>query len=98
MYLKIHRSRRSVVAVCDSDLLGKKFEEGKKQLDVRENFYKGELLTEDKVVSIMKREKQDDSTFYIAGKRSVKLALDNGIIFEGNIGHVAGIPFALMLL
>ena len=41
VYIKVHNSYRSVVAVADSDLLGKRFEEGIKQLDVRENFYNG---------------------------------------------------------
>jgi hypothetical protein len=38
----IHSSCRDVVAICDSELLGKVFEEGQLQLDVKESFYKGE--------------------------------------------------------
>ncbi len=40
MYLKIHKSYRNVVALCDAELIGKKFEEGNMQLYLRENFYK----------------------------------------------------------
>ena len=39
MLVKIHKSYRNVVAVCDSDLIGKKFEEDKFQLDLKESFY-----------------------------------------------------------
>src|SRR3989344_5883190 len=98
MYVKIHRSYRKIIAICDSELLGKKFEEGKKQLDVRENFYKGEKFSLDKVAGIMKSERADDSTFNIVGERAVKLAMNLGIIFEGNVGNVDGIPFALILV
>jgi hypothetical protein len=98
MYVKIHRSYRRIVAVCDSEILGKKFEERKMQLDVRENFYKGEKFNAERVLEIMKSERADDSTFNIAGKRAVELALKNGIISEGNVGKVDGVPFALVLL
>ena len=44
MYIKIHRSYRNVVAICDAEILGKKFEEGKRVLDVRESFYNNEKV------------------------------------------------------
>ena len=28
LYIKVHKSYRTVVALCDSEILGKKFEEG----------------------------------------------------------------------
>jgi uncharacterized protein len=98
MYIKIHESYRKVVALCDKELIGKKFEEGKMQLDVRENFYKGKEITDDEITERLKDFKLDDSTFNIVGEKSVKAALDAGIITEGNIGKVDGIPFALSLL
>jgi len=98
MHVKIHRSYRKVVAVCDNDLIGKKFEEGKKQLDVRESFYSGDEFDVERVKEIMKGEAADDSTFNIVGEESVKIALESGIIVEGNVGRVDGVPFALRLL
>jgi hypothetical protein len=42
MYVKIHKTEnKDIVAVCDEDLLGKKFEEKELILDVSEEFYKG---------------------------------------------------------
>ncbi len=98
MFVKIHNSYRKVIAICDSDIIGKKFEEGKRQLDVRESFYRGDELSEEEVIDLMVKEKYDDSTFNIAGKKSVELALKSGIIYEGNVGSVDGIPFALLLI
>jgi uncharacterized protein len=98
MHIKIHESYRKVVAVCDDDLIGKLFEEGKKQLHVRENFYKDKVLKHDEVVPLLKKLIQEDATFNIVGEDSVKAALDAEIISEGNIGKVQGVPFALVLL
>ena len=98
MHIKIHESYRKVVALCDDELIGKKFEEGKMQLDVRENFYKGEEIGDKEAVKVLKDYFSDDATFNIVGAKSVKAALDAGIILKGNVGKVQGIPFALLLL
>ena len=43
--LKIHLSgNKKVIAICDYELLGKKFEEDSLQLNLNERFLKGELL------------------------------------------------------
>ena len=97
MYLKIHKSYREVVAVCDSELVGKKFESGKFQLDVKENFYKGEKLSEEKIISEMKRMIREDATFNIVGEKSVNAAIKAEIISPDSIGKIAGIPFAMLL-
>jgi uncharacterized protein len=98
MLIKIHDSYRRVVAVCDSDLVGKKFEAGKMQLDVKNHFYSGEEVDSEKLVEILKREQNNYATFNIVGEESVKVALESGLISEGNIGNVGGVPFALLLL
>jgi len=98
MYIKIHDSYRRIIAICDNDLIGKKFEEGKRQLDVRESFYSGEEVDEERVVEMMKGFAADDATFSIVGSKSVEMALDAGVISDGNVGKVDGVPFALVLL
>jgi len=96
--LRIHRSYRSVVAVCDKELLGKKFFEGKRQLDVRESFYKERELDRESLRKLMIMQKMEDCTFNIVGVESVSLALEEGIISENCVGKVDGVPFALLLL
>jgi len=51
--LKIHKSYRDLVAVCDTELLGKYFEEGGFQLDVKESFYKGDEIDDDELQEIL---------------------------------------------
>jgi len=98
MLIKIHKSYRKVVAVCDSDLIGKKFEEGKMQLDVRENFYSGDEVSEEKLIEILQKEKNNYATFNIVGEKSINCAKDAGVVADGNVGKVDGVPFALVLL
>ncbi len=98
MFVNIIKTYRDIIAVCDEDILGKRFEEGKFQLDVKENFYKGKEMTEELVIEIMKKFSGEDATFNIVGKNSVNAALNAGIISEEGVGKIKGIPFALVLL
>src|SRR3989344_1617063 len=97
MFIKIHESYRNVVAICDSELLGKRFEEDKFQLDVKENFYKGEKLSEKEIISEMKRMAREDATFNIVGEKSVNAAIKAEIISPDAVGEISGIPFAMLL-
>jgi len=100
--LNIIKSYRDVIAVCDKEILGKKFEEkfGEhiKQLDIKDNFYRGEEVSEEKAAETMKRFAREDATFNIAGEKSVAAALKAGVISKEAIGSIQGIPFALVLL
>jgi len=98
MFVKIHKSYREVVAVCDSDLIGKYFEEEEFQLDIKESFYKGEDLSREETFEIMKDGATEDATFNIVGKESTDLALEAGIIEKEGISEIQGIPFALVLM
>lgn len=98
MLIKIHQAYRDVVAVCDFELLGQKFEQGNFQLDVKESFFKGEKVTEEKAIEIIKKMSKEDATFNIVGVKSVSCALKVGIINEEGIKKIQGIPFALVLL
>ena len=94
IFLKIHADAidpsRIIISICDSDLIGKKFEEGKRQLNVSERFYKGETKTEDEITEIMK----NASNINIVGKESIALALKLNIIVKENIIKIQGIPHA----
>ena len=98
MFVKIHNSYRDVVAICDSDLVGKRFEEGKFQLDVKENFFRGEEIGEEKVIKILRDMATEDSTFNIIGEKSTNTAIKAGIITKEGVKKIQGVPFALVLL
>ncbi len=97
MLVKIHKSYRGVIAICDSELLGKKFEEGKMQIELN-GFFNGEEKTEQEILEIMQDAAKEDATFNIVGEKSISLALKVQIIDKKGIKKIQGVPVALTLL
>ena len=98
MYIKIHSSYRNVVSICDAELVGKIFEEGKRQLDVRENFYKDKKVSKEEAIKILRVQSAKDSTFNIVGKKAIETAVEAGIINKDSVCTVQDIPFTLVLI
>ena len=98
MLVRIIKTYRDVVAICDSNLLGEKFQEDKFQLDIKESFFGGEETTEEEVIEIMKQKSAEDATFNIIGKESINTALKAGIISPEHIKKIRKIPFSLILI
>jgi uncharacterized protein len=97
MFLKIHKSYRDVVAICDSELIGKKFEQDNFQLDIKENFFKGEELNEKELEKKMEEYFKEDATFNIIGEKSINTAIKANIINKQGIKKIQNIPFAMIL-
>jgi hypothetical protein len=98
MYLKIIDSTRIVVALADKDLVGQKFFEGKKQLDVKESFYKGEEMPVEKLKETLHKLKEEDATFNIVGEKSIELAIREGLIEKENVLTIDKIPYSFIFL
>lgn len=91
MFAKIHKSGdRNIIAICDEDLIGKKFAEKNLILDITERFYKGEKLNPEQVLELMK----DSLNLNIVGEESINIALKNNIIEKESIIKIQGIPHA----
>ncbi len=97
MLLKIHRSYRNVVALVDSSLFGKKFEEGNLQLEIKEHFFKRDEMMYEQVIDVLQRQLAEDATFTIVGKESIAAAVEVGVVDEGSVATIQGVPFALKL-
>ncbi len=88
---KVHvADGRKMVAVCDSGLLGKKFEEKGLQIDLTGSFYRGEEADEEKLRLMMKGAYVAD----FVGKESVGFGVKEGIVKKENVVTVAGVPRA----
>jgi len=98
MLVKIHKSYREIVAICDSDLLEKTFEEDNRQIIIGKNFFGGEEKSEGEVLNIIREYSDSDSTFNIVGQKSIDIALKSGIIKKEGIILIQGVPTALVLL
>lgn len=98
MFIKIHKSYRTVVALADRELIGKTFLQGNKQLQITHSFFQGSEITEEKAIKMLKEQAREDATFNIVGNKSVNTAKKAGIITNDNIARVQEIPFALVLI
>jgi hypothetical protein len=98
MKIKIHQAYRTIVAVCDSDLVGKTFEEGIRRIEIRPSFFEGEEKKKEELAEILKDLDKEDSTFNIVGEESVQTALEAGIIEKHGIIKIDNIPVALGLM
>ncbi|MHB9286860.1 DUF424 domain-containing protein [Halobacteriales archaeon Cl-PHB] len=70
-----------LVSVCDADVMGETFEDGRVSLTVEEEFYDGESAGEETVVSSL----ASCTTANLVGDRAVSLAIDHGFVDEENV-------------
>ena len=98
MLVKVHKTYRWVVALCDSNLFGKKLEQGKAQLDMTGNFFKGEEKIGEEVGEIVLDAQREDATFFIVGSESVELCKKLGLVLDSGVMEIQGVPVALVLL
>lgn len=96
--IKIHKSYRFVIAICDKEIYGKKFEDENIQLDLTNNFFNGEEVNENELIDLINVYSQEDATFNIVGERSTSLALQINLISKEGIKKINNIPYAFILL
>ncbi len=100
MLVKIHKATRYVVAICDTDLFGKKFldADNTRQIDLTTSFFQGEEKSEEETEELILDMVREDASFNIVGEKSCQIALKAGAIDEDGITKIADIPIALTLL
>ncbi len=95
MLVKIHRKEsRTIVAVCDKQLLGQLLEENGKQLDLRGDFYKGDERDTEEIGDIIR----NADGVNLVGEEAVALGLQEGVIEKEHVMKVKGIPHAQAVL
>ncbi|MDE1851647.1 MAG: DUF424 family protein [Candidatus Micrarchaeota archaeon] len=92
IYIKTYETEKgTMIAMCDEELLGKEFGDGKAKLDLNRyaSFYKGELQEEGKISIDM----ESIYSANVVGERSVAIMIRTGVATEDEIKRVSGIPF-----
>lgn len=79
-----------IAAVCDSNLLGKKIEEGKLQLDLTSDFYNGE----EKDGPIVGDTIRNADSINLVGENAIKLGINEGLIDKEHVKKIDGVPYA----
>ncbi|HID17605.1 TPA: DUF424 domain-containing protein [Candidatus Bathyarchaeota archaeon] len=88
-----HRSEKKLVALCDVDVLGKTFKEGKLKLEVKEGFYRGTLTTMDKAME----ELHEADIGNLVGRNVVGAAIERGLVNPKAVIYISGTPHVQIL-
>jgi len=93
--MKVYRVKGEIlVAVCDSDIVGKTFREGELRIEVKEGFYGDSEFNEEEVKNALKKA----TIANITGKRAVNLAIKIGVIDERNVLKIGDCLHAQMVV
>lgn len=93
--MKIYNVKGEIlVAVCDSEIVGKTFREGSLKIEVKESFYGTEEFEEREVVNALRKA----TIVNIVGERAVALAIKIGIVDKDKVLRISGCPHAQMVL
>ncbi len=79
-----------LLIVTDSGLIGKKFGEGKKQLDLTTKFYHGQEKTESEIQEMFK----NSYLLHLTGEKAVSLGIKAGFVNKDKILIIKGIKHA----
>jgi len=94
VYVKVYvKDRQKLVAVCDRDLIGKTFREGKLKLEVTSKFYEGELVTASEAL----KQLLDADMGNLVGRNAVKMAVESKLVDPEAIIYIAGIPHVQLI-
>lgn len=83
-----------LLIVTDQELVGKKFEEGPRQLDLSKAFYQGEEAHEEEVRKLFVQAQH----LHLTGKQVIALALEENLISVKNILWIRGVPHAEVVM
>jgi hypothetical protein len=79
-----------VIGACDEELLGKRFTEGKFQIDVTKKFYEGERIS----IKTLERFLLDATIANLVGRQTVECAMRLGLVNPECILKIKDIPHA----
>lgn len=85
---------RLILAVCDADVHGRKFEEGEAVLDLGTRFYSGQEKDAAGVEKLMLKA----YTIHVVGKAAVAVAIKLGLGAKEDAKTVAGVPHVQILM
>lgn len=81
---------QTLCAACDEELLGETYREGKIRLEVASGFYDGQRVE----AEALRHYLGACTVANLVGERTVALAVAMGIVEEGNVRTVDGVPHA----
>lgn len=91
MYINLRKIGNNVLlAICDTELLGKTLREGKIIFHVKEEFYKGAEVNIEEAVDMI----ANSTIVNMVGKCVVKKAIEKGYVHPEAVLEIEGVPHA----
>ena len=87
-------SQGIILVVTDSNIIGKKFEEGNKQLDLSKKFYSGDERDAEAVKAII----PEAYILHLTGERAVALGTELDLVDPQRIIWISNVPHAEVLV
>ncbi len=82
-----------IVAICDSELIGKKFNEGELTIDIKDSFYGNTKVSLEYGLERLKKA----TIANIVGEKIVNAAISEGLILKESVIFINGIPHAQVI-
>lgn len=79
-----------LLAICDSDLLGKTLREGKIVFHVKDEFYNGGKVSLEEAVNMI----ENSTIVNLVGKNCIEKAILKGYIHPEAVLQISGVPHA----
>jgi hypothetical protein len=96
MILNIHENNQStIITLCDSELVGKTFEEGKKILDLSSDYYKGQEYTDTSVIADTLR---NADIIMAVGQKAIDLLKREELLTTDETKTIQEIPYTQVVI
>jgi uncharacterized protein len=82
--------RNVLLCICDAEILGKTFHEGKITFRVKEDFYKGRRVVVEEAIDLI----EASTIVNMVGKNVVKKAIERGFVHPEAVLNIEGVPHA----
>jgi hypothetical protein len=90
-YVNIRKMGKNILlAICDSEMLGKTLRQGKIIFHIKDEFYNGGKTTVEEAVSMI----ENSTIVNIVGKNCVKRAIAKGYVHPDAVLQIEGVPHA----
>ena len=94
VYVKIHRfGKKVMLAICDENLLGKRFKEKELIFEIKKTFYCGIKLSADEALNLIEK----SSIINLVGNNIVKMAIERGYVHPEAVLKIIGILHAQII-
>ena len=82
--------RNVLLCICDAEILGKTFHEGRITFRVKEDFYKGRRVVVEEAIDLI----EASTIVNMEGKNVVNKAIERGFVHPDAVLNIEGVPHA----